>query len=148
MNTPKTRIPRVSTKQARQYVLRHEEFNSGTSGYGNRGCALYARWRTLGPDELHRLYVVYSYGTHFPIYIFDPKAECWYGNKDKYSPTTSRHQSATMPFSDIVWLDRNDMGLLAVYGFMQMMVLKVDKGVMGSNETYSLPAVWWRGKAV
>lgn len=43
------------------------------------------------------LYVVYSYGSHFPMYIFDYKTYQWYGNDDKYSSTTSRHQSYARP---------------------------------------------------
>lgn len=35
-------------------------------------------------------YCVYSYGEHFPMAVYDGK---WFVNKDKYSPTTSRHQS-------------------------------------------------------
>ncbi|WNO06030.1 hypothetical protein [Rhodoferax mekongensis] len=37
------------------------------------------------------LYIVYSYGTHFPVAVF--KDGGWLVNKDKYSRTTSKHQS-------------------------------------------------------
>ena len=40
-------------------------------------------------------YVVYSYGKHFPMYIYEGGA--WYANIDKYSPSTSRHQSQANP---------------------------------------------------
>jgi hypothetical protein len=38
------------------------------------------------------LYVVYSYGEHFPIAVHHPSTG-WVINGDKYSPTTSKHQS-------------------------------------------------------
>ena len=40
-------------------------------------------------------YVVYSYGKHFPMYIYE--GGHWYANIDKYSPSTSRHQSQANP---------------------------------------------------
>lgn len=48
------------------------------------------------------LYVVYSYGSHFPIYA-KIKGK-WYGNKDKYSVSTSKHQSQACPFGDIKYV--------------------------------------------
>lgn len=36
-------------------------------------------------------YVIYSYGLHFPMYAFINNQ--WYRNTDKYSSSTSRHQS-------------------------------------------------------
>ena len=49
---------------------------------------------TFGRKE-GKMYVVYSYGYHFPMYIF--KAGRWYRNTDKYSVTTSKHQSQLRP---------------------------------------------------
>ena len=40
-------------------------------------------------------YIVYSYGEHFPMYIKEGKN--WYENIDKYSRSTSRHQSQCRP---------------------------------------------------
>jgi hypothetical protein len=36
-------------------------------------------------------YAVYSYGYHFPMAVHAEYR--WYVNEDKYSPSTSRHQS-------------------------------------------------------
>jgi len=46
------------------------------------------------------LYVVCSYGEHFPIYVYDYQSEMWFGNYDKYSPTTSKHQTMARPEVD------------------------------------------------
>ena len=40
-------------------------------------------------------YVVYSYGKHWPLFIYE--GGHWYANIDKYSPSTSRHQSQANP---------------------------------------------------
>lgn len=38
-------------------------------------------------------YVVYSYGYHFPLFVYVNKACQWYGNSEKYSSTTSKHKT-------------------------------------------------------
>ena len=56
------------------------------------------------------LYIVYSYGSHFPMYIYDYKTEQWYGNGDKYSSTTSRHQNYARPRNvEITYFDTSMM---------------------------------------
>lgn len=58
------------------------------------------------PDlNLTERYVVYLYGTHFPLFVwqaFDGVAGesglgVWYENQDRYSPTTSKHKSQAHP---------------------------------------------------
>ena len=58
----------------------------------------------------HGLYVVYSYGTHYPLYIHDQGQ--WYGNDTYYSQTTGRHRSIARPSKDIIWLDTSGMDLM------------------------------------
>lgn len=53
------------------------------------------------------VYVVYSYGYHFPIYAYLNGQ--WYGNKDKYSVSTSRQQSQARPIADINWVNTEDL---------------------------------------
>ena len=67
-----------------------------------KGNSVFASW-------VGDLYCVFSYGQHFPMYIFDAKScvygvngevlskGLWLGNTDKYSTTTSRHQSKCRP---------------------------------------------------
>ena len=58
--------------------------------------------------NLNGVYVVYSYGGHFPLYIH--KNGKWYGNNTKYSVTTGKHRSHAMPScDDITWLDTRGM---------------------------------------
>jgi hypothetical protein len=63
------------------------------------------------------LYVVYSYGEHFPIYVYDYQSEMWFGNDDKYSPTTSRHQTMAEPEVDeIQWLNTEELNQIIYCG--------------------------------
>ena len=75
------------------------------------------------PTNAKRLrYVVYSYGSHFPMYIWDEVTQRWYGNRDKYSITTTRHQRHACPgysYHDnpsIQWLDTDKMIAIARHG--------------------------------
>lgn len=48
-------------------------------------------------ENYGRLYIVYSYGHHWPMFVFDRVAHLWYENRDKYSCTTSKHRTQTVP---------------------------------------------------
>jgi hypothetical protein len=70
------------------------------------------------------LYVVYSYGYHFPMYVYDYRLEQWFGNSDKYSSTTSRHQSYARPRGeDIKYLDTSMMKLVINAGGYNQTIL-------------------------
>ena len=58
-----------------------------------------------------QVYVVYSYGYHFPIYAY--KGGQWYRNTDRYSVSTSKHQSQSRPLVDH-WLEYNTVELQAI----------------------------------
>jgi hypothetical protein len=51
-----------------------------------------------GQMGLGVLYVVYSYGLHFPMFVFDYAADKWYENTDKYSSTTSKQTGQARPW--------------------------------------------------
>ena len=72
-------MDRVANKDCRSYVERKEEFN---------GSNLYAR-------NIGKIYVVYSYGKHYPMFLF--KEGDWYENTDGYSVSTRKHHSQAKP---------------------------------------------------
>ena len=47
-----------------------------------------------------KLYIVYSYGYHFPMYI--KYKNTWYENSDKYSISTSKQQTQLRPCTDML----------------------------------------------
>lgn len=62
------------------------------------------------PETDDNLYVVYSYGWHFPMYMYCRQADLWYGNSDRYSASTTKHQSQARPTRGVdQWLTTNDM---------------------------------------
>ena len=82
---------RVANKNASQYVDELKEFEGSN---------------TFATNDNENLYVVYSYGYHFPMYIYDRQAGIWIGSNDSYSSSTSRHQSQCRPSAEIkCWLD-------------------------------------------
>lgn len=54
-----------------------------------------------------KLYIVYSYGHHFPMFI--KYKNTWYENSDKYSVTTSKHTSQARPSNKTKLLNTNKM---------------------------------------
>ena len=75
----------VSNSNARKLVI---------DRVGFKGSHTFAEWKN------GLIYFVYSYGYHFPMYAY--KAGQWYANRDKYSVSTSRHQSQLNPLVDNV----------------------------------------------
>ena len=90
---------RVANKDCRAYVQRCWEF---------KGSNLYA-------IQVGDRYVVYSYGQHWPLFI-NWNGQ-WYQNADKYSVTTSKHQSQSHPLVETKHLPSEIMEDFARYGY-------------------------------
>ena len=83
----------TANQNARQYV---------NNRIGFKGNNTFAEWIN------GVVYKVYSYGYHFPMYAY--KAGQWYANRDKYSRTTSKHQSQCRPtVNDMIELSTEEM---------------------------------------
>lgn len=66
------------------------------------------------------MYAVYSYGYHFPMYVYDASIKEWIGNSDKYSVTTSKHQSKCRPRDVKFWMTTDELkGMINMGGFVQ-----------------------------
>jgi hypothetical protein len=84
-----------SNKEADQYTTSREPF---------KGSNTWGEWLT------ENLYAVFSYGRHFPIYAWDEELGVWFGNQDKYSRSTTRHQSQLRPRTDrIEYIDTQNI---------------------------------------
>ena len=107
---------RIPNKNARDYVNSLEEFV---------GSNIWSHWHSWD-EGMTKLYVVYSYGEHFPMYIYDDNEDVWVGNQDKYSRSTTRHQSQARPSSGVdVWLSTSEMkGLIAEGGLVGLTISK------------------------
>ena len=89
---------KLANSNVRSAVQRRQEFKN-TNG------TLFGRWET------RFLYVVYSYGEHFPLFLNDCSygESAWAVNTDKYSVTTSRHFSQAHPRYETVASNTEEM---------------------------------------
>lgn len=78
-------VPRVANAKCRQYVADREPF---------KGSNLYGVYSLVDTD--HEVYTVFSYGDHFPMFIYTEGM--WFENEDKFSKSTSRHYSQAKPY--------------------------------------------------
>ena len=77
---------RIANKNSRIHTTNKESFE---------GSNLYAK-------DVKKCYVVFSYGLHFPLYIF--KEGNWYENESNYSITTSKHKFQSRPNIDKLFI--------------------------------------------
>jgi hypothetical protein len=71
-------------------------------------------------EVTENFYTVYSYGYHFPMYVYDYALGDWIGNSDKYSTSTSRQQSKCRPNNVRHWLDTSELKhMIPMGGFVQ-----------------------------
>lgn len=75
----------VPNKNADAYTTNREPF---------KGSNTWGEWLTKS------LYVVYSYGRHFPLFVWDNDVQMWFANADKYSRSTSKHRAQLRPNTD------------------------------------------------
>lgn len=100
--------PKIANADARRYVQNRQAF---------KGSNIFAHWHTASDPDKDR-YVVYSYGEHWPLFVWVDGQ--WYRNSGKYSVTTSKHSSQTHPHpnspcvdltpDEIVYLASRGMG--------------------------------------
>ena len=77
------------TKPIRTTNTKCRAFVKTRSTFTNSNKQLFGRYETP------LLYVVYSYGSHWPLFAWDGFE--WYENEDKCSPTTSHHHGYAHP---------------------------------------------------
>jgi hypothetical protein len=66
-------------------------------------------------------YVVYSYGTHFPLFV--NQDGIWYENQDRYSQTTSKHRSQAHPHANTMPMTTGAMIRIVQDGIAGLAVL-------------------------
>ena len=121
---PGTRYTRINGRKAHEYVTKRVPFK-------NSNGQLYGHWEVSGVaySEGNGLcYVVYSYGQHWPLYVWDDVTQRWYGNRDKHSATTTKHSGCARPsvaYSDIHWLPLGTIKALAFEGYRALAAARV-----------------------
>lgn len=117
---------RINGRHSRGYVQRREAFK-------NSNGQLYAEWLDASHSEENNnsRYVVYSYGRHWPLFIYVPHVNTWFENKDKYGPTTSKHRTFTHPHCDTVSLTCEQMKLLDRLGYTLLVFDRLNANTKG-----------------
>lgn len=75
-------------------------------------------------------YIVYSYGEHFPMYIWEGMRDgtmgAWFRNTDKWGVTTSKHQGQAHPhgvdYRDMTPMNTDSMIKIAEHGIAGLAV--------------------------
>ena len=91
------KVDRIANKNAQEYVDRAEPF---------KGSNLFGEYED-SDEGSNTPYVVYSYGYHFPMFIY--LGNSWYENSDKYSVSTSKQQSQARPTMKTIKLNTEEM---------------------------------------
>ena len=116
------RGPRINGRLCRGYV-------QGRKPFRNSNGQLYAEWMAAGvpyaDTPVGMRYVVYSYGQHWPLHIWDDASQQWFTNADKHSMTTSRHHSQSHPLCDTTPLPLMAMRLLAREGYPALVAARL-----------------------
>lgn len=109
-----TKPKRINGRHARSYVQRTEPFR-------NSNGQLYAEW--IDPshsEDNNSRYVVYSYGPHWPLFIYVPEINTWFENSERHSMTTSKHRTHTHPYCPTVLLTLKQMMVLDRLGYSSL----------------------------
>ena len=107
----------IANYRARAYVQRKEHFD---------GAHIFARWQVKRSDNKmgrskQTLYVVYSYGHHFPMFVYDADANVWVENSDRYSVTTSKHRTQLHPLCDTIKRSLDDVLMVVDNGICALL---------------------------
>lgn len=110
-------MKKIANRDAREYVRNREHFKGSN----------------LFTDEIEllrsMLYVVYSYGRHFPMFIAETDEDNvtrWYMNVDKYSRSTSKQKTQAHPGFEMSLLTTRDMLQLERGGFVSLIARKLN----------------------
>lgn len=104
---------KIANRDARFYVQQQHPFE-GNNLYGTFWCA--------NPSSAHpgdSGYVVYSYGTHWPLFIcvYLNGQNVWFENEERHSRTTSKHKSQTHPYQPTTLLPLRSMTRMVFRGY-------------------------------
>jgi hypothetical protein len=75
-----------------------------------------------------KTYTVYSYGEHYPMYVYDRTVDRWYGNADKYSRTTSKHMNKLRPECGVYqYVNTARLKVIAYNGILQTVTNRMEE---------------------
>lgn len=110
-------------------LARYRDEFEHASVYGKwRKCIWYSRGQFTEKDT-PRVYAIYSYGNHFPMYVYDEESGQWLGNSDKYSRTTTSHQSKYRPSEVAKWFGTAELKAIVDCGLVGYITYRMEEGL-------------------
>ena len=112
----------IANADVRKHVDKHHDFETNNKTiFGMKGVI-------STPRTSHQYhYVVYSYGHHYPMYVYDYEAGKWLGNNEKSSRTTERHKYHARPTEEIhEWYDTAMMKRIINNGYIQLITQRLE----------------------
>ena len=106
---------RITNREVAERVTRREPFQNSKG-------SCFAMHATVGGDDI---YVVYSYGSHWPLYVYSALAGRWFENQNRYSVTTTRHASQARPHAETTLLPLVAIHKLANCGYTAIATARV-----------------------
>ena len=87
-----------------------------------RGSNMYGEWKSPLPTTEPPVYVVYSWGEHFPLYIYEPTKDEWFINTDGTTNSSIQHRwdaqlkdVSYLPLDCDTMIDIINRGICTVY---------------------------------
>jgi|TARA_B110000259_G_scaffold158910_1_gene181636 hypothetical protein len=128
----------VAIKNIGECIINRDDFHTvprTIENYGNNrltkenASSMFTRTHHEDVDSGASLYIVYSYGYHFPIVMYDYTCERWYMNMDKNSSSTNKHrtliqQSFAKHYMSAIASDTEEMTGIDNYGSTASWVIK------------------------
>lgn len=75
-----------------------------------------------------KTYTVYSYGEHYPMYVYDRTVDRWYGNGDRSTQTTNRHKKLLEPCDGVhQYVDTHRLKSIAYNGIIQTVANRMEE---------------------
>jgi hypothetical protein len=101
---------KTTNKNSHQYTTTLQPFEASN---------LWGAWvPSTMVDSNERQYVVFSYGAHYPMFIY--AGGIWFENEDKSALSTERQRSQCRPTTDTVKLNTATMATLATVGIGEL----------------------------
>ena len=106
----------TTVQGCRQYVERRVPFHTTNK-------QLFGYWTPSG------VYAVFSYGQHWPLFVYEPTTSMLFANEDKYGTTTSKHYGKAYPFNANTYkLSCTAMKQLVANGYTQLVAWRLVSG--------------------
>lgn len=109
-------------------ILKYKQVNNSDAGkHINKLENFETKNKTMYGVKSEKQYVVYSYGYHFPMYVYDIESEVWLGNTTKSTPTTMRHLTLAKPSQGIhQWFSTEELKTIIVQGYTPVITQRLE----------------------